>query len=136
MIQRTIKNILQDNIPDLEWTVDYRTSPTEFGVVYYDGGYPPKRNDLKAQRMNYQVEIRSKDFDKAFNRAFQCYNLLDDIVDLLAEIPVYEDGELLHTERHYVLYIQAEVPPIRVGVVEDSMVYTINFVALIFPYCD
>lgn len=135
MIQRAIKKILMDKVPDLEWTVDYHTAQSEFGVVYYDGGYPPDRSDMKSQLMNYQVEIRSKDFDKTVNRAFDSYNAIHGITNQIMKVPIYEDGSLIRTDKHFTQYIYAESPPIRVGVINDNMIYTINFLALILPYC-
>ncbi|MEB5649805.1 hypothetical protein MXF31_09085 [Mammaliicoccus sciuri] len=136
MIQRAIKKILQDRIPDLEWTVDYRTAQSEFGVVYYEGGYPPDRSDMKSHLMNYQVEIRSQSFDKTANRAFDTYKAIHGIENRVIEVPVYEDGRLIRTDKHFIQYIYAESPPIRVGVESDNMIYTINFLALILPYCE
>ncbi len=136
MIQRAIKKILQDRIPDLEWTVDYRTAQSEFGVVYYEGGYPPDRSDMKSHLMNYQVEIRSRSFDKTANRAFDTYKAIHGIENKVMEVPVYEDGRLIRTDKHFIQYIYAESPPIRVGVENDIMIYTINFLALILPYCE
>ncbi|MEX5936091.1 hypothetical protein [Mammaliicoccus sciuri] len=135
MIQRAIKKILMDKVTDLEWTVDYHTAQSEFGVVYYDGGYPPDRNDMKSHLMNYQVEIRSKDFDKTVNRAFDSYNAIHGITNQIMKVPIYEDGSLIRTDKHFTQYIYAESPPIRVGVINDNMIYTINFLALILPYC-
>lgn len=136
MIQRAIKKILQERIPDLEWTVDYRTAQSEFGVVYYEGGYPPDRSDMKSHLMNYQVEIRSQSFDKAANRAFGTYNSIHGIENRVMEVPILEDGRLIRTDKHFIQYIYAESPPIRVGVESDNMIYTINFLALILPYCE
>lgn len=136
MIQRAIKKILQDRIPDLEWTVDYRTAQSEFGVVYYEGGYPPDRSDMKSHLMNYQVEIRSQSFDKASNRAFDTYKAIHGIENRVVEVPILEDGRLIRTDKHFIQYIYAESPPIRVGVENDIMIYTINFLALILPYCE
>lgn len=136
MIQRAIKKILQDRIPDLEWTVDYRTAQSEFGVVYYEGGYPPDRSDMKSHLMNYQIEIRSQSFDKAANRAFDTYKAIHGIENRVLEVPVYEDGRLIRIDKHFIQYIYAESPPIRVGVESDNMIYAINFLALILPYCE
>ncbi|MBM6628561.1 hypothetical protein JTF04_02615 [Mammaliicoccus vitulinus] len=136
MIQRAIKNILQGKLPDLEWTVDYHTAQSEFGVVYYEGGYPPDRSDMKSHLMNYQVEIRSESFDKAANHAWDSYNTIHGITSQVMEVPILENGNLIRTDKHYVQYIYAESPPIRVGVINDNMIYTINFLALILPYCE
>lgn len=136
MIQRAIKKILQNKIPDLEWTVDYRTAQSEFGVVYYDGGYPPDKSDLKSHKMNYQVEIRSRSFDKAANRAFDTYKAIHGIENEVMEVSIFEDGRLIRKDKHFIQYIYAESPPIRVGVENDNMIYTINFLALILPCCE
>lgn len=136
MIQRAIKKILQDRISDLEWTVDYRTAQSEFGVVYYEGGYPPDRSDMKSHLMNYQVEIRSQSFDKVANSAFDTYKAIHGIENRVMEVPILEDGRLIRTDKHFIQYIYAESPPIRVGVESDNMIYTINFLALILPYCE
>lgn len=123
MIQRYIRNKLAEHIPDLEWTIDYHTSNEEFGVVRYDGGDPTTMTDLENYYLNYQVEIRLYDKAKAEILAHKIYKLINktfDVVDRFAD------------ETIYIQYIKAQTPPIRIGVEDDLMIYTINFSSLVY----
>lgn len=127
MIQEFIRNQLKDEFDYLEWTVNYKTADTNYGVVYYDGGEMPQRNDTGARHMNYQIVIELDDYDLAEETAFSIY---DKIHGIIAE-------ETRHLNKHiFIQYIFAESEPIRLGVYEDSMIYSLNFNALIYvDYC-
>ncbi|MGW7932326.1 hypothetical protein ACWEWU_11765 [Staphylococcus xylosus] len=130
MIQRYLKELLSHEIPELTWTVDYRTHNDNFGVVYYSGGKPKNRNDIGDERLNYQVEIRSSNFDLATFKAQQVYDYIDGMGDINITIETYKKQHI------YIQYIQAITPPIRVGVINETMTYTINFEAFILPQCE
>lgn len=126
MIQRYIKNELQNVIDELEWTIDYNTSNGNYGAVYYDGGDRPQTNDTQARHMNYQVVIQHKDYEKAERLAYRAYNTVHNTVGIQTK----------HFDKPiFVQYIYADSDIIRVGVKDDKMIYTLNFVALIYPDC-
>lgn len=126
VIQDFIKDQLVDDFDYLEWTVNYKTAETNYGVVYYDGGDMPERNDTNARHLNYQIVIEHKDFDLAEETA---YNVYEKIHGITAQQTTHFNRCL------FIQYIFAETEPIRLGVYDDSMVYTLNFNALIYPDC-
>lgn len=127
MIQEYIMKQLVDEFPELEWTVNYKTSNDNYGAVYYDGGDKPELNDTKARHVNYQIVIEHKDFDEAERLAFGSFNKIHGIKAV----------QTYHLEQPiFVQYIFAETEPLRIGVENDKMIYTLNFNALIYPdYC-
>jgi hypothetical protein len=126
MIQRFIRNQLVDEFDYLEWTIDYKSSNGNYGAVYYDGGDTPDRNDTNARHMNYQIVIEHNDFELAERTAYSVRDKIHGILNVQTK----------HFDRCiFVQYIYAESEPIRVGVIDDKMIYTLNFNALIYPDC-
>lgn len=129
MIQEFIMNKLSKQFDFLEWTVNYKseTSETDYGVVYYDGGDTPQVNDTHARHLNYQVVIELYDFDRAESTAYGIFDSIHGITSVQTQ----------HLGKDiFIQYIFAETEPIRLGVYNDRMVYTLNFNALIYPdYC-
>lgn len=127
MIQEYIKDKLEPKFNDLEWSVDYKTSDGNYGAVYYDGGDMPDRNDLKGRHVNYQVVIQHEDFERAERIAFGVFDTIHGIIGIRT---YHYDTPL------FVQYIYAETEPMRIGVINDRMLYTINFNALVYKdYC-
>lgn len=132
MIEVEIKNSLETRVDGLTWSANYRTAQDDYGVVYYEGGDSINQNDESGtERLLFQVEICSSNFDKSKYKAHEVYKLLHRRGNIKFESS-YEDI----TVRSYLHSIMAETPPIRVGVIDDKMIYTINFVAIVTPYCD
>ncbi|MGW7932853.1 phage tail terminator protein [Staphylococcus xylosus] len=129
MIQRYLKELLENEIHELIWTVDYRTQNDNLGVVYYSGGEPKKTNDIRDERLTYQVEIRSSNYDVATFKAQQVYDFIHGINDINLTVNTYKEQKI------YIQYIKAITPPLRIGVRDNRMIYTINFEALILPQC-
>lgn len=127
MIQDYIYRQLKDDFKELEWTVDYKTSDGNYGAVYYDGGRTPQRNnDAKPRHMFYQIVIQHEDYETSERIAFDVWDKIHGITSVQTK---HFDRDL------FVQYIYAEGEPIRVGVVNDRMIYTLNFDALIYPDC-
>ena len=132
MIEVEIKNSLEDRVDGLTWSANYRTAQDDYGVVYYEGGDSINQNDESGtERLLFQVEVCSSNFDKSKYKAHEVYKLLHRSGNIKFESS-YENI----TVRSYLHSILAETPPIRVGVIDDKMIYTINFVAIVTPYCD
>ncbi|MGW7932854.1 hypothetical protein BU107_07030 [Staphylococcus xylosus] len=129
MIQRYLKELLENEIHELIWTVDYRTQNDNLGVVYYSGGEPKKTNDVGDERLTYQIEIRSSNFDLATYKAQQVYDFIHGINDINLTVNTYKEQKI------YIQYIKAITPPLRIGVRDNRMIYTVNFKALILPQC-
>lgn len=126
MIQRYIKDKLKDAIHELEWTIDYKSSNDNYGAVYYDSGGRPETNDTQARHMNYQIVIQHQDYEMAERLAYHAYDLIHGTIGVQTK----------HFDKPiFIQYIYADSDIIRVGVVDDKMIYTLNFTALIYPDC-
>lgn len=127
MIQDYIKEKLQPKFDDIEWSVDYKTSNGNYGAVYYEGGDMPDRSDLNGRHTNYQVVVEHEDFARCEAIAFGVFDTIHNTVGIRT---YHLDTPL------FVQYIYAETEPMRIGVVDDKMIYTINFNALVYKdYC-
>ena len=135
MIEKAIKNLLNEQVKGLLWSANYKTQNDNYGVVYYEGGDPINVNDeTKAERLNYQVEINSSDFDKAKFKAHQVYTLLHGLSNQVYTAAYNDNGDEIEV-KHKLHFMAAETPPLRIGVIDDKMIYTINFVANVTPFC-
>ncbi|MYL44588.1 hypothetical protein GLV94_02935 [Virgibacillus halodenitrificans] len=118
MIQEYLKEELQTLIPELIWTVDYRTANDNTGTVYSTGGFPQGRYEGQVRRPTYQVYISSSDWDMAKVAAQKAYEQLHNEQNL----EVLADGE-----RFFVYLITAASEPLRLGVENGVMDYSLNF---------
>ncbi|TDM43444.1 hypothetical protein ETI09_03470 [Macrococcoides canis] len=118
MIQESIMNLLRENIVGLTWSVDYRTLGDNTGTVYSDGGEKPGIYDDEMKYPHYQIYIRSSDFDRCKDIAYKAYALLHKKSDWL----INEQNNVIH-----VYFIEAFSEPLRIGVEDNVMEYSINF---------
>lgn len=132
MIQEPIMMLLRDEIKGLTWSVDNRTASDNTGTVYYTGGSKPDIYEAEMRYPEYQVYIRSSDFTKASNTAQRVYDLLHRHAAFEVDVPIYEsdrDDVPISYQKVVVYFIQALSDPIRVGVEDNVMEYSINFQA-------
>lgn len=135
MIEVALKNILKEEVKGLAWSANYKTLEDDYGVVYYEGGDPLNNSsDLHEEHLIYQVEICSSNFDKSKAKAQQVYEKLNKLNNKVMSFIYEEDSDRIEVH-HYLHFLRAETPPLRIGVINDKMIYTINFVALVTPYC-
>lgn len=127
MIQRYIRSELQSILPALEWTVDFYTGEDNTGTVYYEGGSPPDLNDPNWRYPTYMVYIRSSDWRFAEQVAYAVYDTLHKRQDLQVQIEQYDGESVVGFKTYHVLFIQAMSEPLRIGVDNDIMNYSVNF---------
>lgn len=136
MIEKALKDILKEQVSGLIWSANYKTLNDNYGVVYYEGGDPLNNSsDIQEEHLTYQVEVASSDFDKSKFKAQQVYELLNRMSNKTMSFIHDDDIDKIEVH-HYLHFLRAETPPLRVGVIDDKMIYTINFVALVTPYCE
>lgn len=136
MIEKFLKDFGQENVKDMLWGMNYRTVNDNYAIVYDDGGRANNHNnETSLIRLNYQVEIGSRNWDKARAKAYEIYHLFNQLFNVDVQTS-YKDGNTTYTEEYYLQSLLAETPPIRVGVIDDTMIYTINLNAQIYTVCE
>lgn len=116
MIQKWIKDELKKVIPNLEWTIDYKTGEKETGVVYQESPGNPSTNDFNMQNPTYSVYIET---DK---------KVAEDVAWLVHDTMHKRHQELatISGREFQVIFIQS-IPPLPVGIdANKQMTYTIN----------
>lgn len=122
MIQEPIMELLSSNISGLIWSIDFRTASDNTGTVYYEGGASPAITDDVTEYPEYQIYIRSSDFDLARNTAFKVKELLHKKMDWPVEI-----NTGVGIEKYHVYFIELLSQPLLLGVADnDIMEYSIN----------
>lgn len=132
MIQKYLKELLEDVLPDLTWTYDYRVGDDEKGTVYYESGSAPGRYDVPNRFPNYMVYITSADWDYAEAAANIALDTLHGLKDREIIVESKRHGEVLKRTRYKLFNIEAQGEPNDLGVNKrDRRDFSVNFSALI-----
>ncbi len=126
MIQEYLMNELKTIIPRLSWSVDYYYAEDNTGTVYASSGGLPDAYDTKYRYPSYQVWVRSSDWDYAKYAAEATFNALHKKSNLIVEVNYEKDGEVVETKRYLVLLILGTSEPLRIGVNDKVMEYSVN----------
>lgn len=117
MIQKWIKDELNKVLPELEWTMDFKTGQDHTGVVYYDSPGRPSKDDFMILSPSYEVEIVSSDLEQVETIAWKVYEAMN---KRRTEHAVISPGIEFD-----IIFIQA-IPPLPVGMDGKKMTYMIN----------
>lgn len=134
MIQEPLMNLLNNEIEGLTWYMNYHPAVDNTATIYYDGGSKPDIYEAKIRYPQYQIYIRSSDFNRALNAAQRTYDLLQGLGHIDLDVPIYagdQSEEPFTFEKYHVYLIEALSEPIRVGVNNDIMEYSINVQATV-----
>lgn len=118
---------LQLILPDLEWTVDYKTANDNTGTVYYEGGGKPGEYDVPTRYPRYMVYISSSDWDYAEYAAQAVFDALHKLENEYVTVEFEKDGNVVATKSYRVFLVKAASEPIPLGVENDVMDYSVNF---------
>ncbi|WP_029265689.1 phage tail terminator protein [Virgibacillus alimentarius] len=127
MIQKPLMRILEKEIPDLNWSINYRTADDHTGTVYSTGGSKPDKYDTNYRYPSYQVYIRSSDWDYAETLAHKVFDILHKKENFNVTTSYKRDGITLLDKRYHVFLITASSDILRVGVNKGVMEYSVNF---------
>ncbi len=127
MIQYHLMKKLQLILPDLEWTVDYKTADDNTGTVYYEGGGTPEIYDVPIRYPRYMVYIASSDWGKAEYAAQAVYDALHKLTNESVTVEFMKDGNVVTTKSYRVFLVKAASEPQRIGVDNGVMDYSVNF---------
>lgn len=127
MIQYHLMQKLKLILPDLEWTVDYKTASDNTGTVYYEGGGSPEIYDVPIRYPRYMVYISSSDWDKAEYAAQAVYDALHKLTNESVTVEFEKDGNVVATKSYRVFLIKAASEPLPIGVENNVMDYSVNF---------
>lgn len=125
MIEEYLMNKAQEAMPEFEWTVNYETGSEQTATVYYEGGGNGDiNNETNFRYPEYMLYFQSskKNWDTSRIAAYKAHRLfhLKSFEDIV-EVP-----ELELNVRVYL--IQAMGEPVRVGVTDDIMEYSLNLI--------
>ncbi|MCK1982230.1 MULTISPECIES: minor capsid protein [Peribacillus] len=127
MIHRYLKTEAEREFPDFLWTINYYTGNMDTGTIFTEGGGNPDTYDFKWRYPEYMIFIRSSDWDKAELIAQKVYDLFHDNKDFRVEERLFvKDSDIFSDRAFYVQSLFALSEPIRLGVSDDKMEYSIN----------
>lgn len=130
MIESKLVEILREEIPDLSWSESFRTEDDNTGTVYDEGGPRPSLYEERMLYPQYMIYIRSSNFGKAKNAAHEVFNTLHQMANVIMEVPIYDDNDaIVGTELFQVFLIEALSTPLRIGVKDNVMEYSVNIQA-------
>ncbi|WP_144559555.1 hypothetical protein [Shouchella miscanthi] len=125
MIQAWMREELARALPKLTWTYDQYTAPDNTGTVYSEGGSRPSSSEIVMRYPNYQVWIRSSDWDLAQHAAYKVFDLFHRRgLDRNFDISI-DDG--IEKKSYRVFLMSAVQDPIQIGLEGDLMQWSINF---------
>lgn len=118
MIQSYLKDQLAMVLPQLEWTFDFYTGDDNTGTVYSEGGPSPDAYESGFRFPQYMVLVRSTDWAFAEQAAQKAFALFHKKYDFLVTID---------SKKYRVYSIEAMGEPLRLGVKDNVMEWTVNF---------
>lgn len=124
MIEDNIRGILQSRIDnDINWSINYATLKDDIVTVYNSGGSKPSTYEGRLYNPNYQIIVKSSDFDKATSIADQIFTILHKYSNDKITVD-YSNREV----DYKIYFIEALHTPILIGVNDDEvMEYSLNF---------
>lgn len=128
MIHHALKDILEKECPDLNWSVRYFMDEDNTGTVYYEGGKDPHRFDPDMYYPSYGVLIRSSDWRKAEEYALRVSEALHKRRNEYMEGYRYQNGKMVLGEGYAVLSIDQVGDVLDLGIVNNEInEWKINF---------
>lgn len=124
MIEDNLRMILMKNIDtDMTWSVNHSTLKDDSVTIYNSGGDKPSSYEGVLESPQYQVIVKSSDYDKATDIANRIYHLLHKFSNERITI------ETNTVEIDYKIYLVTALhTPLLLGVNNDDvMEYSLNF---------
>lgn len=126
MIEKPLKDYLKSNLGGLIWSVNNYSALDNTGTVFSEGGMQPSKYEDVTQYPQYQIYIRHSNYDKAKGIANQVHDLLHEKSNFVVGVnETIHDGTTKEI-KYMVYFIKAFSPPIRVGITDNVMEYSIN----------
>ena len=96
MIQKSLMNILKEEIPGLVWSADFYALDDNTGTVYSTGGTEPDAYEAEFRYPTYQVYIRSSDWDFAKTAAYMVFDELHKKEHFRVTEAFEKDGQVIN----------------------------------------
>ena len=126
MIEKPLKTFLSSQIPTCIWSVNNFTAPDNTATVYSEGGMQPSKYEDVMQYPQYQIYIRNRDYDKAKGIAQKVHDLLYEKSNFVVGVTETNHDGTTYEVEYTVYFIHALSPPIRIGINDDVMEYSVN----------
>lgn len=123
MIHYWLADLLEAEVPELQWTVNNFSDDKDKGIVYQEGGGQPDIYERETMYPEYMIFIRSKDREKAYKCAMKVKRSLHRRSNITANT---EFGNF------HIQFIQVLSEPIRIGLTDNNiMEYSVNIRATV-----
>lgn len=124
MIEYNLMQLLQSNDTlGVSYSVNFSTLKDDIVTVYSSSGSQPSLYEGVLSKPRYQVIIKSSDFDKATELAYNVFELLDNIENVIMPVELKTRVIMFKVYDIYALH-----EPALLGTNEDGiMEYSINF---------
>lgn len=127
MIQSYLREYLKGVLPELKWTESYRTSDSNVGTVYSEGGGSPDEYDVPNRYPSYTVYISSPDFAFVETCAEIAFEQLKNLKGVRVPITFEKDGEPVMTRVFWLWRTRMQGEPNDLGVENGIRDFSINF---------
>jgi Bacteriophage minor capsid protein len=126
MIQGFFVREAKTILTDLEWTQDFYTAEDNTGTVYSEGGEPPDTYESDFRFPEYMVFIRSSDWSYAEGASQKVFDHFHKRNDFIVSVEQKMKSLIVH-KQYKIFFIEALSEPLRLGVKNNIMEYSINF---------
>lgn len=131
MIQSYLKERLREVLPDLRWSESRRSSDSDVGTVYYEGGGSPDEYDVPNRYPRYMVYISSPDWGYAEYAAEVAFQTLKELGDEKVSIAFEKDGRIVAEKDVWLWRTRMTGEPNDLGVENGVRDFSINFDVLL-----
>lgn len=119
MIQDFFKENCEELFPNYSWSVDYFVDKDNSGSVYSEGGSKPSTYEDKLRYPNYMIMLRSSNWEQVEQDS---HLVLKTFRDMSQTLYIDSRGKTFE-----IYFIEPQSEPVRLGVTDNIMEYTINF---------
>lgn len=124
MIEYNLMQLLQSNDTlDVSYSINFTTLKDDVVTVYSSSGAKPSQYEGVLTKLRYQIIVKSSDFDKATELAYNTYELLNGLENVIMPVELKTRVIVMRVYK-----IAAQHEPALLGVNNDgAMEYSLNF---------
>lgn len=128
MIQQYLKDILETQLPSLDWSVSHRHGDENKATVYYEGGGQPGLYDVPNRYPNYMVYLSSSDWEYVEYAAHMVLGILHKRTGDIITVEFKQDGDVIDSKTFKLFWIEAQGEPNDLGVdAQQIRAFSVNF---------
>lgn len=118
MIQKWIKDACDKTVPDLEWTMDFKTGKDHTGCVFQEEPADnDSRGDLEMFIQEYTIETMSSRRSDLEEKMWRIH----DALNKRRKVTIRQSGQTF-----YLIFARQLTPPIMIGIDDRKAVYNLR----------